>query len=704
LNSPKIPFFGGATGPSEPASDGVKNPRGGKARGSEFATFLAQAPTDKPGASRDGRPVKIPPAGQSPGRQRENGTGADPAKVAASLASAQLESAGQEEEALAEAALHEQAERGQPQRFAAGSRDARPAVAPVKPAKFDENAAAQSLAAPQGQAPAATETHASPVATGPASTSPATTTPATGAPGATPPMSGAKPATTGKAPSEMLRPQSAQSRAAGTSPGRAAPAAPASALPAPGPTTNVAARPPAEPARSAPVAAAPAKVAAGGDSTLLAEAAAAASAAAGPAPATDEGAARAKIANLPASRASKQSRAGETTMDARPLVGERSEPAPAPNRAAPSDQGSSTGAKIVQADTTAPLAGPRSLRSRQTVEQSSAQQQNQSTDRESAAETAAAEEAPRSRKAARQEAVSPAAVPTEAPFVLQATAPVATTPTGTGGISAEAGRPGRLNTRHPGGAASGEAGDDRFQGLPVRAEGKSVSGAAPVGFMAQAELPGALPRLDLQALAAHRPARLVDAAFAAGVIMSAEGNGAEPRRISKHDLELGVALPAPTLPLDFLLNAPLNGGAPEMTAASMLPPAAAPILEHVAQDPNLSVTVMSQTAHMTIAGDDGRALELHLRMLPEGGADIRAAGALAPMMQSRVHELGQALAAQGFTLGSFEMNRGDSRESTYREPDDEPGEGGGSGTGVSKKTSDSSSTGSRGSGRIHVKA
>jgi hypothetical protein len=68
----------------------------------------------------------------------------------------------------------------------------------------------------------------------------------------------------------------------------------------------------------------------------------------------------------------------------------------------------------------------------------------------------------------------------------------------------------------------------------------------------------------------------------------------------------------------------------------MLPPGAAPIVEHAAQDPNLSVTVLPQTAHMTIAGDDGRSLELHLRMLPEGGADIRAAGSMAPMVQAKL--------------------------------------------------------------------
>jgi hypothetical protein len=43
-------------------------------------------------------------------------------------------------------------------------------------------------------------------------------------------------------------------------------------------------------------------------------------------------------------------------------------------------------------------------------------------------------------------------------------------------------------------------------------------------------------------------------------------------------------------------------------------------------------------------------------MSPEG-ADIRAAGNLAPMVQARVAELGMALASQGLTLGSFEMGR-----------------------------------------------
>jgi hypothetical protein len=93
------------------------------------------------------------------------------------------------------------------------------------------------------------------------------------------------------------------------------------------------------------------------------------------------------------------------------------------------------------------------------------------------------------------------------------------------------------------------------------------------------------------------------------------------------------------------------------TPAPPLPPAAAPLAAEMPEDPGLSLAVLQKAAHLSIESDNGRSLELHVRLLPEG-ADIRAAGELAPMMQAKANELGLALAAQGVTLGRFELGDG----------------------------------------------
>jgi hypothetical protein len=112
------------------------------------------------------------------------------------------------------------------------------------------------------------------------------------------------------------------------------------------------------------------------------------------------------------------------------------------------------------------------------------------------------------------------------------------------------------------------------------------------------------------------------------------------------------AQPMPALPLPLLADAP---AAP--TQGPLAPPPLPPELAGLPEDPGLSVSIMKQAAHLTIAGDNGNALELHLRMLPEG-ADIRATGELAPLVHSRASELGHVLAAEGVTLGRFELGNG----------------------------------------------
>ena len=170
-------------------------------------------------------------------------------------------------------------------------------------------------------------------------------------------------------------------------------------------------------------------------------------------------------------------------------------------------------------------------------------------------------------------------------------------------------------------------------------------------------LPPELVNARLQVLARDGRRALESAAISAGAD-ALQAPGSDAGKPGKNERELPWQGPALTLPLDATLPASLNATAPvvEGPAAPPLPPGAAPLLDQAALDPGLNVAVMSKAAHMTITNDDGRALELHLRMSPEG-ADIRASGNLAPMVQARVAELGMALASQGLTLGSFEMGR-----------------------------------------------
>jgi hypothetical protein len=130
-----------------------------------------------------------------------------------------------------------------------------------------------------------------------------------------------------------------------------------------------------------------------------------------------------------------------------------------------------------------------------------------------------------------------------------------------------------------------------------------------------------------------------------------------------------AAAPAPEAPP---LPAPAPPAFTDGTAAfaaapaPALPPAAAPLADHAAADPGLQVAVMQHAAHVSIAGEDGRALELHVRLLPDG-ADIRASGPMAPMVQARVNELTMALASQGLTLGNLELGHRDNGDTPDRD-------------------------------------
>jgi hypothetical protein len=248
---------------------------------------------------------------------------------------------------------------------------------------------------------------------------------------------------------------------------------------------------------------------------------------------------------------------------------------------------------------------------------------------------------------------------------------------------------------------------------PVRAASPDLSTSM---LLAQMAAPAAPPPVDLvnarlQVMAREGRRGLESLASGVAGVTGADGStsGSEGSKQARAERELGIQGPAVALPQDAPLPASLAGAPPPAVdgpSAPPLPPGAAPLLDQAAMDPGLNVSVMSRAAHMTITNDDGRALELHLRLTPEG-ADIRASGNLAPMVQARVAELGMALASQGLTLGSFQMGRdGSGRGFRDADEDREPARGDdGSDTRRPGRASSATDAGAvrNVAGRVHVK-
>jgi hypothetical protein len=178
---------------------------------------------------------------------------------------------------------------------------------------------------------------------------------------------------------------------------------------------------------------------------------------------------------------------------------------------------------------------------------------------------------------------------------------------------------------------------------------------------------------------------------------------------ARHEADRSVVptLPQPTVEMPLQAPVPTNLAPTETRpVAPPAPSAAAEIVNQANEDPALSVAVMSHAAHLSIEGDNGRNLELHVRLRPEG-ADIRAAGDLAPMMQARANELSLALAAQGVTLGRFELGDGDRRGGREDAEAAEDAREDARSVGprrVGRKSSDGESVARISDGRIHVKA
>jgi len=75
------------------------------------------------------------------------------------------------------------------------------------------------------------------------------------------------------------------------------------------------------------------------------------------------------------------------------------------------------------------------------------------------------------------------------------------------------------------------------------------------------------------------------------------------------------------------------------------------LVDRVANDPGLSVTVLTHAAHLAIASNNGD-LALHVRVR-DGNADVNVTGTMSPLFETKAPEVRTVLAAEGLSLGSF---------------------------------------------------
>ncbi len=83
----------------------------------------------------------------------------------------------------------------------------------------------------------------------------------------------------------------------------------------------------------------------------------------------------------------------------------------------------------------------------------------------------------------------------------------------------------------------------------------------------------------------------------------------------------------------------------------VLTPDAAGLVDRVANDPGLSVTVLPHAAHLAIASNSGD-LALHVRVR-DGNTDVNVTGTMSPLFEAKAPEVRTVLAGEGLTLGSF---------------------------------------------------
>jgi hypothetical protein len=119
----------------------------------------------------------------------------------------------------------------------------------------------------------------------------------------------------------------------------------------------------------------------------------------------------------------------------------------------------------------------------------------------------------------------------------------------------------------------------------------------------------------------------------------------------------------------FTAQAPLvqPDAAPPVAFA---PQAAAPIVAQAAEDAGLSVTILPQSARLSVESSEGD-LALHLR-IKDGNAEVSIGGSLAPMFEQRSAEVQSVLAGEGLSLGRFDTS--DNNRQGQQAPRDVPGD------------------------------
>jgi hypothetical protein len=119
-----------------------------------------------------------------------------------------------------------------------------------------------------------------------------------------------------------------------------------------------------------------------------------------------------------------------------------------------------------------------------------------------------------------------------------------------------------------------------------------------------------------------------------------------PAPLAVHNNPATPVLTPPSLP-----SANPDKSVSDSWTTPALPTGSAQLVDSVANDPGLSVTVLPHAAHLSIASSAGD-LALHVRVR-DGNADVNVSGSMAPLFDNKGPEVRTALASEGLSLGSF---------------------------------------------------
>ena len=148
---------------------------------------------------------------------------------------------------------------------------------------------------------------------------------------------------------------------------------------------------------------------------------------------------------------------------------------------------------------------------------------------------------------------------------------------------------------------------------------------------------------------------------------------AQPHAI-KDDVQPSTLAPAgsPTVfaPPSIFMTAHSGATAGEIPAPASVAAERSALVDRAIEDPGLSVTVMPHSAHLAITGDTGD-LALHVRVR-DGSADVNVSGTMAPLFDSKAHEVRTVLAGEGLHLGNFATDQRGSSQGQQGQPESAP--------------------------------